>query len=334
MPIILRRLTKTCGHLLIAMLAGLFFMTASVQAEYPDRPIKLVVPFPGGGNSDILARVLAEGMSKQLGETVVVENKPGAAGQIGNQYILNAKPDGYTLLLGGMSTQILLVGTAPELPYDPLHDFEAVALTSKVPVVLVVPGNSPASTIEELAEMLRESPGAYNFSSAGTGTSGHIMSQHFADSIGAEVVHVPYKGSAPAMVDLIAGRNAYLIDTPAVVKELVADGKIKALGVFTEQRLPDFPDVPTINETPIADDIQAQLAPWQGIFVRSGVPAETKEKIAQAVLAALEMPEIKENLEQLGFVSLPGGVAEAQALFESDFEVWLPILEEMELQAQ
>lgn len=317
------------------LLAGLLMFSATAlssayaSASYPDKPVTLIVPFPAGGNSDIVARVLAEGMAKTLGQPVIVNNRAGAGGQIGNQALVQAKPDGHTLLLGGMSTQILLVGTAPKLPYDPVGDFSAVALMSKVPLVLVVPASSPATDLKSFVNYLKSAPGAYNFSSAGAGTSGHITAQYFADSVGAEVVHVPYKGSAAALVDLVAGRNAYLVDTPPVVKELIASGKVRALTVFTDERIPDLSDVPTIAEAGFGDVVKEKLAPWQAIFAPSGVPEDVEQKINTAVNSALEMPTVKEKLSQLGFIQMTGSLADAKALFQSDYGKWLPILESM-----
>lgn len=315
----------------VLALPGTMLGSSPVHAasNFPERPVTLVVPFPAGGNSDIVARVLAQGMSDVLGQSVIVENKAGAGGQIGNQYVVNSKPDGYTLLLGGMSTQILLAGTAPQLPYDPVDDFSAVALMSKVPLVLVVPASSPATDLKSFVEYLQSSPGAYNFSSAGAGTSGHIMAQYFADSVDAEVVHVPYKGSAPALIDLIAGRNAYLVDTPPVVKELVAGGKVRALAVFTDERIPDLPEVPTITEAGFGEQVKEKLAPWQAIFVRAGVTDEVENKLNEAVNAALDMPSVRQQLEQLGFIQMKGSLTDAKGLFESDYVNWIPILESM-----
>lgn len=302
---------------------------AQASTSYPQKPVTLIVPFSPGGNTDIVARVLAEGMAKTLGQTVIVNNKAGAGGQIGSQYVAQAEADGHTLLLGGMSTQVLLAGTAPELPYDPVGDFSAVALMSKVPLVLVVPASSPATDLKSFVNYLKASPGTYNFSSAGAGTSGHITAQYFAASVGAEVVHVPYKGSAPALIDLVAGRNAYLVDTPAVVKELIASGKVRALAVFTDERIPGLSDVPTIAEAGFGDEVKERLAPWQAIFAPAGVPQDVEEKINVAVNSALETPSVKEKLSQLGFIQMTGSVADAKALFQSDYGKWIPILENM-----
>ncbi|MVW79530.1 tripartite tricarboxylate transporter substrate binding protein BugE [Bordetella sp. 02P26C-1] len=311
--------------------AALVCVSATAYADYPDRPVTLVVPFPTGGNSDIVGRQIAEKISTKLGQPVIVENRTGAGGMVGNQAVARAKPDGYTMLLGGMSTQVLLAGTAPELPYDPVNSFSSVALISKVPLVLVVPATSPATDLKSFAEYLKKSPGKYNFSSAGTGTSGHITSQYFANAIGADVVHVPYRGSSPALVDLVEGRNAYLVDTPPVVKELVKGGKIRALAVFSENRLEELPDVPTVAEAGMADVVKHMLQPWQGIFVPAGTPPEVEAKIHDAVNSAVSDPEFQAKLRQLGLIPMPGTLADAKQLFEVDYANWLPILDNMGL---
>nr|WP_255592782.1 tripartite tricarboxylate transporter substrate binding protein BugE [Bordetella sp. BOR01] len=312
------------------MVAG----AAAAQAAYPDRPVTLVVPFPTGGNSDIVARQIAERMGQALGQPVIVENRTGAGGLVGNQAVARARPDGYTLLLGGMSTQILLAGTAPQLPYDPVKDFSAVALISKVPLVLVVPATSPAQDLKSFAQYLKHSPGAYNYSSAGAGTSGHITAQYFADAIGAEVVHVPYRGSSPALVDLVESRNAYLVDTPPVIKELVKSGKIRALAVFSDERLADLPDVPTVGEAGLGDVVKEKLQPWQAIFAPAGTPPEVEATIHDALNRALADPALQQRLAQMGLIPMSGSRADAKQLFEVDYAKWIPILDRMGLKTQ
>ncbi|KDC47921.1 tripartite tricarboxylate transporter substrate binding protein BugE [Bordetella bronchiseptica] len=321
----LARLTRRAAG--VALLTG----AATAQAAYPERPVTLVVPFATGGNSDIVARLIAERMGQALGQTVIVENRAGAGGLVGNQAVARAKPDGYTLLLGGMSTQILLAGTAPQLPYDPVKDFSAVALISKVPLVLVVPASSPAQDLKSFAEYLRQKPGAYNFSSAGAGTSGHVTAQYFADAIGAKVVHVPYRGSSPALVDLVEGRNAYLVDTPPVIKELVKSGKIRALASFTETRLADLPEVPTVAEAGLGEVIKEKMQPWQALFVPAGTPPEVEARIHDALGKAMADPALQQRLTQMGLVPMSGSLADAKQLFEVDYAKWIPILDGMGL---
>ncbi|MGK4923651.1 tripartite tricarboxylate transporter substrate binding protein BugE [Bordetella hinzii] len=309
--------------------AALSCLAAPAHAGYPERPVTLVVPFPAGGNSDIVARRVAERLTQSLGQPVIVENRAGAGGLVGNQAVARAKPDGYTLLLGGMSTQVLLAGTAPELPYDPVKSFSAVALISEVPLVLVVPATSPAADLKQFAQYLRQSPGKYNFSSAGIGTSGHITAQYFANAIGADVVHIAYRGSAPALTDLVEGRNAYLVDTPPVVKELVKAGKLRALAVFSESRLQELPDVPTIAQAGLGDRVRHMMQPWQAIFVPAGTPPAIEAAIHDAVEQAVSDPAFQDRLRQLGLVPLPGSLADAKKRFEVDYADWLPILNDM-----
>ncbi|WP_459618608.1 tripartite tricarboxylate transporter substrate binding protein BugE [Bordetella sp. 2513F-2] len=311
--------------------SAMLSLGAAAHAAYPERPVTLVVPFPAGGNSDIVARLIAEHMGQALGQSVIVENRPGAGGLIGNQAVARARPDGHTLLLGGMSTQILLAGTAPQLPYDPVGAFSAVALISKVPLVLVVPASSPAQDLKSFVAQLKASPGAYNFSSAGAGTSGHVTAQYFADAVGAKVVHVPYRGSAPALVDLVEGRNAYLVDTPPVVKELIKSGKIRALASFTETRLAELPDVPTIAEAGLGDVVQQRMQPWQAIFAPAGTPPDVEAAIHAAIGQALAKPALQERLAQLGLIPMPGSLADAKQLFKVDYAQWMPILNDMGL---
>ncbi|ANY17723.1 tripartite tricarboxylate transporter substrate-binding protein [Bordetella pseudohinzii] len=308
---------------------ALLCLSASAHAGYPERPVTLVVPFPAGGNSDIVARRVAERLTQSWGQPVIVENRAGAGGLVGNQAVARAKPDGYTLLLGGLSTQVLLAGTAPELPYDPVKSLSAVALISKVPLVLVVPATSPATDLKSFAQYLRQSPGKYNFSSAGIGTSGHVTAQYFAKAIGADVVHIAYRGSAPALTDLVEGRNAYLVDTPPVVKEMVKAGKLRALAVFSESRLQDLPDVPTVAQAGLGDRVQHMMQPWQAIFAPGGTPPMIEASIHDAVDQAVSDPEFQDKLRQLGLIPLSGSLADAKKRFEVDYANWLPILNDM-----
>lgn len=318
---------------ILACAAGTALIAAATgaSAAYPERPVTLVVPFPPGGNSDIVGRLVADGMGKTLGQTVIVENRAGAGGLIGNQTVARAPSDGHTILLGGMSTQILLPGTSAQMPYDPVEAFSSVGLISKVPLVLVVPATSPAKDLREFVDYLKNSPGAYNYSSAGIGTSGHITAQYFADSVGAEVVHVPYKGSSPALIDLVEGRNAYLVDTPPVIKELVKAGKIRALVVFSDERLSDLPDVPTVAEAGLDDVIKEKLAPWQGLFVPAGTPPEVEARIHEALNDALADSALQQKLTELGLIPMAGSLDDAKALFKEDYAKWITILDDMGL---
>jgi len=313
---------------LLSAIAGLTPVRPAMAA-FPDRPAKLVIPFAPGGGNDALGRIIAEDIAPLLGQPVVVENRVGAGGIVGLTAVARAPADGYTLGQGGLTAQILVQGVNPNLPFDPLNDFVPIVLLAKVPLVLVAARHLNVSSVEALVRLVRAEPGRHNFSSAGIGASGHIAAQHFSSATGLEVTHVPYRGSAAGLADLLAGRVSFLVDVPSVVAEHARSGALSALAILNDERLPTLPNVPTMRE---AGFPQVQnLAPWQALLAPKGTPADVVAKLNSVINAVLARPETRERLARLDFVPIGGTPEQAVLFFREESERWVPLVRAMNL---
>lgn len=317
---------------LLATLPALLSAPALALAQaFPDRPITLVIPFAPGGSSDTIARLLAERMTPLLGQPVVAENRPGAGGVVASQAVARSRPDGHTLLFGGLSAQILVQGVQPNLPFDPVADFAPVIITSKVPLVLVAARQLEVADAAGLVERLRREPGRHNFSSAGNGTSGHIAAQHFADVNRLQVTHVPYRGSAAGLADLIAGRISYLADTPSVVAAQVAAGQLRAIATFSDTRAGALPQVPTMREAGLPN--VNNMEPWQAILAPRGTPEPVLLRLNEVLSAILSNAEVRARFVAIDLTPMGGSVSEAARFFRAENDLWVPILRGMGLSA-
>jgi tripartite-type tricarboxylate transporter receptor subunit TctC len=265
--------------------------------SYPAKPIRLVVPFPAGGTTDILARAVAQRLTDDWGQPVVVDNRPGAGGNIGTELVAKAAPDGYTLEMGTVGTHAINASLYAKLPYDPVKDFAPVILVAGVPNVLVVNPAVPATTLQELIAYAKANPGKLNFASPGNGTSGHLCGELFKVMAGVQMAHVPYKGSAPALHDLIGGQVQLMFDNlPSALPQIKA-GKLRALAVTSTTRAPALPDVPTLAEAGVPGYAAAS---WFGLFAPAGTPPAVVAKVNTAVAHWLASPEAKEKLLAAG----------------------------------
>jgi tripartite-type tricarboxylate transporter receptor subunit TctC len=269
---------------------------ARAQAPWPSRPVRLVVPFPPGGTTDVLARAIAAKWQEGWGQQVIVDNKGGGGGVIGTQEVFRAPPDGYTLVLGNNQTHGTNGALIAGLPYDPAG-FAAITLVARAPHALVVPAASPARTVADLVQ-LGKRPQGVTYASSSAGSSSHLMSETFARRNGMAATHVPYRGAAPAAQDLVAARVDFMMATWASVSALAADGRIRALGVGGEARFADIPDVPTLKELGYE---YASGDAWFGLFAPQGTPAPVLERIHAATEAALADPVVRGRLEAAGF---------------------------------
>jgi tripartite-type tricarboxylate transporter receptor subunit TctC len=275
------------------LLAG----TTAVQSQaYPSGPIKLIVPWPPGGGVDTSARIIAQPLSQRLGQSIVVDNRPGAGGNIGTAAAAAAKPDGYTLLMGSVSPNAINVHLYSRLGFDPAKDFAPIVFLTLVPNILVVPANSPANSAHELIKLAKDNPGKINYGSGGVGSSQHLAAAMFIKATGVDIVHVPYKGTAPAEADLIAGHISMLLDTTACLP-FVAAGKMKALAVASKARNPALPNVPTFDELGIPGVLSAS---WYGLMAPAGTPRAIIDKINSEVNALLRTPEMRKRLADFG----------------------------------
>lgn len=298
--------------LLAALVCGVNLLA---QAAYPDKAITLVVPYPPGGATDILARKLAGPLGQRLGQTVIVDNKAGAGTAIGATAVAKSAPDGYNLLISSNTTFTVNAALKSSLPYDPQKDFESIGLIGSSPLVLLAHPKVPANNVKELLALAQRDPKGLNFGSFGVGTSAHLAGEMFKVMTGAHMVHVAYRGSAPAMTDLIGGQIPLSFDTSVAAMPQMATGKVKAIAVTTRQRSPQMPQVPTVAEAGFPD---YEMVPWIALVARRGMPAEVSGKLAQALKDSVNDPVVKAELQKVGLDVLfqPGSVYDAKVAQE------------------
>ena len=309
-------ITRAALLALAALVAPLAL--AQSAADYPQHPVHLVVPFPPGGATDVIARLIAQKLSAALGQTVVVENKSGATGAIGSVYVAKAAPDGYTLLMGTASTHSVAPAVNPRLPYDNLKDFAPISLVATFPNMLVVNPSIPAKTVPEFIQYLKKHPGKVNFASTGVGGSVHLTAELFKMATKTDMVHIPYKGSSEALTELVAGRVQVEFDNMTTVWPYVQAGKLRALGVASLTRSPEAPDVPTIAETVPGFDATS----WVGLFAPAGTPAAILDKVAADTRAVLKQPYIVQRLARLGATAAGSDPQAFGTFVRKDTEKW------------
>jgi tripartite-type tricarboxylate transporter receptor subunit TctC len=266
---------------------------AAVSQVYPAKPIRLVVPFPAAGTTDILARAIAQKLSEALGQQVVVDNRPGAGGNIGSDMVAKSAPDGYTLLMGTVGTHAINVSLYEKMPYDAVKDFTPVVLVAGVPNVLVVNPALPVKTVADLIKLAKDKPGTINFASSGNGTSIHLSGELFKSLTGVQMAHIPYKGSAPALTDLIGGQVQIMFDNLPSSMGHIKGGRLRAVAVTSAKRAPALPDVPTIAESGVPG---FEASSWFGILAPAGTPREIVLRLNAESNKALQSGEMKEKL--------------------------------------
>jgi tripartite-type tricarboxylate transporter receptor subunit TctC len=321
-----RTLLKASALLPLGVAAPLAAQTAST---WPRQTVRLVVPFPPGGNTDLIARVLAKSIAADLGQPVVVENRAGAGGNIGVDHVVKSAPDGYTLAYSTLSTYALNVGLYKTLPFDPLKDLAPIAMTVEVPLVLVVPGSSGIRTLPELLDRLKSQPGKFSYGSAGNGTSSHIACHLFTRMAGVDVQHVPYRGTGPAMNDLIGGVIAFGMDAPSVVAPMVQAGRLNAIAVAVPARMKSLPQVPTFDEAGLKG---FRAYSWNALWAPANTPAEVLDRMNAAVNKAMADPANARQIEDLGVVAYPRmNRSEVEAFMRKEYETWVPIVRSMKV---
>ncbi len=287
----------------------------ALAQKYPDRPIRLIVPFPPGQATDILARLLGEKLAVQMGQPVVIDNRSGAGGIIGTEAGARAVPDGYTLVMLSSGPVTVNPYVYNNVPYDPVKDFTPIANLAATAHVLVVRPDFPAKTLAELIAMVKAKPGQYNFASPGAGTSQHLTMEMFRYRAGLEMTHVPYRGSAPAQVDLLSGQVPMLFDTITSVTGLVKDGKLRMLVVSTPERSPFVPEVPTVAESGVPG---FSAGGWIGIAGPAGMPAPIVDKLNAEIVKALATPEMQERLKAMAFIPIGDSPAHFAAYIKTE----------------
>jgi tripartite-type tricarboxylate transporter receptor subunit TctC len=307
-----------CGALLIAAAAD----GAKAQSDYPSRPIKLIVPFPPGGGIDGTARIAATALSNVLGQQIVVQNQGGGGGAIGTDAIAKADPDGYALLYHS-TTGIVHAAVTDKLPYDWLRDLAPVSLITRFAPVMIIPPTLPANDLKEFIALLKANPGKYSFASSGPGTAVHLAEELFKQKAGVDMVHVPYRGTAAAMPDLLAGRIAMMIDGVPVQTPNIRSGKVRALAVTTSTRSPALPDVPTMKEA----GLDYEVPFWTAIYAPSGTPKPVIAQLEAALRKAMRDPSVVQLLADVGTEAVGSTAAELDALTRQQFALYRGIVQ-------
>jgi tripartite-type tricarboxylate transporter receptor subunit TctC len=298
-----------------ALLAALCALPFAASAQYPDKPIRYVVPYPPGGPLDTVARLLGQKVSERLGQPVIVDNKPGAGGNIGADFVAKSAQDGYTILMGAVATHAINPALYAKMPYDPVKDFTPITLIGVTPNVLVVNPTVPAKDVKEFIAYAKANPGKLNFGSGSTGSAGHLAGELFNGMAGVQMTHIPYKGAAPAMQDLIGGQIHLMFDNMASSLPQVKAGKIRALAVTTPKRASAAPELPTIAESGLPG---FDISTWFGLFAPANVPKDVVAKLHAEFARALALPDVREKLASLGIEPVGNKPEEFAAYIKSE----------------
>ncbi len=312
------RIVAACALALVLAprLAGAAGGTAGA---YPERPVHLIVPFPPGGGADNLARLIMPRVAQALGQPIVIENKAGAGGNIGAEFVARAVPDGYTLLYGTNGTHAINASLYRNLRFDPVKDFAPVSRMTEIAAMLIVNPELPVASTAELIAYARAHPGKLNFASAGNGTTSHLAGELFKTQAGIDIVHVPYRGGALAMTDLIGGQVQLMIEVMPSAYPQAREGKVRALAVSTPRRFPGAPDIPTIAESGLPG---FEASAWDGIFAPAGTPSAIVDRLNAAIRQALDDPEVVATLRLRGAQPVPGTSDAFAAFIVSSAEKW------------
>ena len=299
-------------------------LTAAAQA-WPSKPLRMVIPFPAGGATDIIGRTIAQKLGSALGQQVVVDNKPGAGGTIGADLVAKAAPDGYTILMATSSTHSIGPALNPKMPYDAFKDFAPVAHVANAPSLLVVGSSFPAATGQELVKLLKANPGKYNFGSSGIGTYPHLAAEMFKWRAGnLFVVHIPYRGTGLVITDLVAGQIAFLMDSIVSAQTHVAAGRVRALAVSGAQRSASLPNVPTFAEIGVPD---MALSNWFGVFAPAGAPADVVARLNRELNAIVKDPEVVAALARSGAEVAGSTPAQFTKTIRDEYDNWKAVIQ-------
>jgi tripartite-type tricarboxylate transporter receptor subunit TctC len=320
------------GKYMRGFLALLVCVTVSVAAQaaetYPSRPIRLIVPFPPAGISDLSARLVAEGLRAKLGQPVIVENKPGALGVIGLREMLKAEPDGYTVMIGNLGSVVINYAIDTKAPFDPMHDMVPVAGTAEYATAMVVNNKTPVNSVKEFIAYARERPGKLTFGSTGVGALDYLAVELFMKQTGTSMVHVPYRGGPLALNDLLGGSIDLLIEVFPVVMEQIKSGQIKGLAVSSPYRLSSVSDLPTFAEAGVPG---VELTGWIGIYGPPRLPDDIREKLGAAIVEVVKQPDVQDKFRAIGFEPTGLGAKAFSELHASEVKRWVAFLTEVNL---
>ena len=312
------KLRRTALFLLVPAFAWVTCV-AVVAQTYPAKPVRMIVPFPPGGATDLLARVVAQKLAEAIGQQVVVDNRPGAGGALGSRLMLDAQADGYTILTSSVSTHAIGPHLYAKPPYDPVRDFAAITALSSTPTVMMVSGTLPVNSLKDFIALAKTRPGQLNYGSSGVGTQFHLSGELLKLQTGISMVHIPFKGTALVYPDLFSGQVSMLFDTLSVAIPFIKAGRVKALGVTGTQRTPTLPDVPTIAEGGVAG-FSAGL--WLGVWGPAKLPREIAERLSAEIAKLLKQADVKERLLAQGMEPIGDTPAQFAGFVQREFEQW------------
>jgi tripartite-type tricarboxylate transporter receptor subunit TctC len=297
--------------------------SAGLADEFPSAPIKLVLPLAAGGATDNLARIVSTAASAKLGQPIIIENRPGGGGSIASNMVAKAGADGYTLLLANFATHAVAPTMFASLPYDPIKDFSPISLLASSPHVLLVSSDLKANSVAELIALAKTAPGKLNYASSGVGSPLHLAGEYFKAKAGVDIVHVPYKSSVPALVDLISGRVDIMFDNLSTGLPYVREGKLRALAVTSRHRSALAPELPTVNESGLSG---FETYGWWGVLAPAQTPTKVVEALSAAFVAAMKSPEVVANLTEQGYDPIGETPAVFAAHIESEIAKWMPVI--------
>ena len=313
---------KTLRTALLLLAAAL---APTAHAAYPDKPIRIVVPYPPGGTTDLLTRLVAQKLSESLKQPVMVDNRAGGAAMIGSDLVAKSPPDGYTLLSTGAGPHVINVSLFPKIPYDPVRDFASVTLMSINPLLMVVPATMPVNTVQEFIAWAKDNPSKANYCSIGLGSPSHLAAELFKPLAGIEMTHIPYGGSGPAITATIGGVCSVLFDSVLSSGPHVKSGKLKVLATGNKQRLPSWPNVPTLAEAGLPT---FEAFTWGAMLAPAGTPPEIVARLHTEVARIFAMPDVRQKIEDMG--ALPGGgtSAELDAFTRAEIRKWAKVIKD------
>ena len=305
---------------------------AQAQSGYPNRPVRIIVPFTPGGSTDILARAVGQELSKTWGQSVVIDNVPGAGGSIGAEKAAKAPPDGYTLLMGHIGTLGVNPSLYPKLAYDPVKSFAPVAWVARVPNILVVNSNLPVKNFKEFVAYAKSKPGALNYGTGGNGSAAHLATEYLKLQTGISLVHIPYRGTAPSVSDLLAGQVQLAFTGAPALLPHIQSGKLRALAVSSNTRLQSLPDIPTIAQSGVAGTQDFEADQWYGIVVPQGTPPSIVKQLNEQINRALQQPELKTRLAGEGAETMPSTPERFGQLISMEIKRWAPVIKRAGIQ--
>ncbi len=315
-------------HAVLAVAIGLFSLNTAAQTPaavaYPSKPIRMIVPFTPGGTTDILARAIGIELTKAWNQSVVIENVAGAGGSIGAERAAKAAPDGYTLMMGHIGTLAVNPSLYPKLPYDPIKDFAPVAWVARVPNVLVVHPSVPVKNLKDLVTYLKANPGKLNYGSGGNGSAANLATEYFKMQTGTSIVHIPYRGTAPAVNDLLAGQIQFMFTGAPALLAHIKSGALRALAVSSGKRMDALPDLPTVNETLGIKGFEADQ--WYGVVAPAGTPRDVVMKLNSQINASLNSEAMKTRLSSEGAIATPTTPEAYGQLISSEIARWKPVM--------